>query len=354
MKSKASPGSIFTRKGSDKLIIKLYGKFYSTGLPDTPGNRKLCEKKMKSMYLKSLGMDGEVALKQPRIKEALYKFRSDHLFNKAPKTVRAYEYAFGKVIVSNIEIKRDTIIEQVKDFIINTEVSLASVEIVLRHYQVFVNWLHENDYLSKPTNIKRLLTKKSGGKLVQTYEEDEIQALVGYWTEKQPEFALLIRFMLATGGRIGETLRLKRADIDDQYILFNNKYDSAPERFPVYDEITQITAQLPQDRESLFRWSDNSTSRLNKWLRESAKELGIDLNGRSFHEFRKTFRRRLFDKGVPLEIASQLLRHRSISTTMKYYTERNQQNLRKHAVEANGNRESKTTAPDLHLLNDLL
>ena len=47
--------------------------------------------------------------------------------------------------------------------------------------------------------------------------------------------------------------------------------------------------------------------------------LDINKNGRSFHEFRKTFLYRLFKAGTPLEIASKLMRHNTIQITMKYY-----------------------------------
>jgi len=79
---------------------------------------------------------------------------------------------------------------------------------------------------------------------------------------------------------------------------------------------------------TLFGYSNNQVSRLQKSLRLREIRLGIKRGGRSFHGFRKSFSKKLFDNDVSLSDVRDLMRHSDINTTLDYYKGYNTEKLR--------------------------
>jgi integrase len=133
----------------------------------------------------------------------------------------------------------------------------------------------------------------------------------------------MCELMIYSGLRIGETLDLTWSQIDfnKKDILLKNKISKDDEIIPLSDRIIEILNNIPRKTEKVFRWSKNSKSSLNRKFDRCLKDLEIIKNNRSFHNFRKTFRMKLFNAKIPLENAKVLLRHKDIRTTIENYTE---------------------------------
>jgi len=124
-----------------------------------------------------------------------------------------------------------------------------------------------------------------------------------------------------TGARLVDALTLKPSDIKEGMINFKNKISKRPEPRPISQEAINILNSLPNYIDRLFPWSHNGTSRLHKKLVSVCEELGIERNGRSFQEFRSTFRMRLLRAGTPQEYVRWLMRHKTMAMTDKFYTQ---------------------------------
>jgi integrase/recombinase XerD len=126
-------------------------------------------------------------------------------------------------------------------------------------------------------------------------------------------FCLYCEFLLNTGLRRAEALRLKRGNVD-------------LERNAVYvektkDKETRIIPLTPRAREILVSLDDRMFSSLSKQsvsrhFAMSLKDAG--LHGFKLHSLRHSFSTALVDMGVDLVTISRLLGHSDVKTTMIY------------------------------------
>ena len=136
----------------------------------------------------------------------------------------------------------------------------------------------------------------------------------------------LIDLLASTGMRVGELVRLNRADID-----FENRecvaFGKGSKERPVYfDARTKIhlknyldsrTDENPALFVSLMRpFNRLEISGVEIRLRELGRRLGISKVHP--HKFRRTLATRAIDKEMPIEQVQRLLGHAKIDTTMQY------------------------------------
>lgn len=110
-------------------------------------------------------------------------------------------------------------------------------------------------------------------------------------------------------------------------ITWRNKRSKRAERVPIAPVVVELLGQIPRRSGTVFRWQASSDSRLRRRLYDAMKELKIDRNGRSFHEFRKTFCTMIFELGLPISASLALVRHKTIDVTIKHYLARNEDAL---------------------------
>ena len=328
------PGSIFVRKSRDtkKLIIALYGKQYHTGLDDNPANRKLAQLKKRKIYLELMGLGEQTSyvVQKRTIRVAWSEFESEHLYNLAPKTIATYKASIAKITTINKSLTTENLEKDILYFVKNsTGLAPSSKNIHLRHFQTFTNFCYKKKYIADKVDMKKYY-QKAPKKKVYTYTNDELYLMFEYWNSRDREFSLMIQFMVHTGSRITETLEMKWSQIDSEWITFYNKVNKNPELFPISKVIRGILDELPKDRLKVFRWSPTSKSVLTRRFAtffddvEFFNSKGMEpviRNGRNFHVLRKTFRRNLFERDVPLDIATELMRHSSVDVTREHYIE---------------------------------
>ena len=129
---------------------------------------------------------------------------------------------------------------------------------------------------------------------------------------------ILIDFLLSTGIRVGELVRLNIDDIDfsERECVVYGKGDK--ERKAYFDAKTKIhllnyyIESRTDDNSALFVSLNKPHSRLT----ESGKKLGVEKVHP--HKFRRTMATRAIEKGMPIEQVQKILGHEQIDTTLRY------------------------------------
>jgi integrase len=86
---------------------------------------------------------------------------------------------------------------------------------------------------------------------------------------------------------------------------------------PIRTELRPILAQLRRARGRVFDLTTQEPSRVSKLFRRIAQAAGVRS---TLHDLRRTFGTRYADK-VPSQVLQRLMRHSSISTTMRFYAD---------------------------------
>ena len=136
----------------------------------------------------------------------------------------------------------------------------------------------------------------------------------------------IIDLLASTGMRVGELVRLNRADID-----FENREcvvlgKGSKERPVYFDARTKIhlknyLASRTDENPALFVSLLHPFKRLEiSGVEIRLRQLGRRLNITRVHphKFRRTLATRAIDKGMPIEQVQRLLGHTKIDTTMQY------------------------------------
>ena len=136
----------------------------------------------------------------------------------------------------------------------------------------------------------------------------------------------IVDFLSSTGMRVGELVKLNKADID-----FENRecvvFGKGNKERPVYfDARTKIHLKnyldsRDDDNPALFvtllaPYNRLKISGVEIRLRTLGRKLGIPKVHP--HKFRRTLATKAIDKGMPIEQVQQLLGHAKIDTTMQY------------------------------------
>lgn len=199
----------------------------------------------------------------------------------------------------------------------NKKLSNNTINIYIRAFQVFMNFCSDKKYIPH-IQVNKKYKKKVTEKPIEIYSDEEINKLLEYFHEKDYQFKILIILMLTTGMRIGECLRLKKNDIKNNVINLGNKITKKPETVIISNELKNELLTINKTSD-VFKWKYSSYSRLVRRLHNAFDDLGIEAN-KSFHEFRKTYLRNLYDEKTPVQIAQKLMRHSNIKVTIENYT----------------------------------
>ena len=136
----------------------------------------------------------------------------------------------------------------------------------------------------------------------------------------------MIDFLLSTGIRVGELVRLNIDDIDfsERECVVYGKGDK--ERKAYFDAKTKIhllnyIESRTDNNIALFVSLNKPHSRLTESgvelrLREMGKKLGVEKVHP--HKFRRTMATRAIEKGMPIEQVQKILGHEQIDTTLRY------------------------------------
>lgn len=237
----------------------------------------------------------------------------------APKTVISYKNAlrgFGFDDDQNRKALQSILQSKVKQSTKRTKVTVIKTfySWLILHGEKVKNPAIDCTFKIVQTNRSRVMTP------------DELQLLHKYIDRaerREPMYALYILIMLNTGARSSTATMTEWADLDSEnrLHLFNKKtkkpYDYA---IPIIDE-QLIRIWRSMEKKSKM-WGKDANSRYKERLRSwMLFHFGHDQNGETIspHSLRHTFATNALRAGVPLEVVSKLLDHKSPATTIKVY-----------------------------------
>ena len=201
--------------------------------------------------------------------------------------------------------------------------SKVTIDNVRRILSSFFSWLEDEDYIIK-SPIRRIHKIKTTKIIRETYTDETIEKLRDGCEEIRD--LALIDFLTSTGVRVGELVRLNRADINFEErscIVFGK---GSKEREVYFDARTKLhlekyLSMRKDNNPALFVSLLAPYDRLEiSGVEIRLRKLGnnLALQGVHPHKFRRTMATKAIDKGMPIEQVQRLLGHAKIDTTLQY------------------------------------
>ena len=205
----------------------------------------------------------------------------------------------------------------------SSKASKVTIDNIRRILSSFFSWLEEENHILK-SPVRRIHKVKTGKTVKETYTDEALEIMRDS-CETDRDLAM-IDLLASTGMRVGEMVKLNRADIDFQErecIVFG-KGDK--ERRVYFDARTKIhlmryLESRTDNNPALFVSLQSPHNR----LQISGVEVRLRVLGRKLgiakvhpHKFRRTLATMAIDKGMPIEQVQRLLGHQSIDTTLQY------------------------------------
>ena len=201
--------------------------------------------------------------------------------------------------------------------------SNATVDNVRRNISSFFSWMEEEDHILKSPmrRIHKIRVKKQ---VKEVISDEAIERLRDNCTCMRD--LAMIDLLYSTGIRVGELVRLNRADInfeERECIVFGKGDKERPVYFDAKAKL-HLLAYLNErtdDNPALFVTLDAPHARLKiSGVEIRLRALGRKLNIERIHphKFRRTMATRAIDKGMPIEQVQKILGHSQIDTTMRY------------------------------------
>lgn len=243
------------------------------------------------------------------------------------RTIRYYETTLRKVLVAIPKpipaITTDDLRRYLDQYQQQSHAGKVTIDNIRRILSSFFAWLEDEDHIVK-SPVRRIHKVKTTKVVKTIYSDENLEALRdGCRTLRD---LAMIDLLASTGMRVGELVRLNRADIDfanRECIVFGK---GAKERTVYFDARTKLHLRnylnsRTDTNKALFVSLDAPHHRLNISgveirLRKLGRQLHLDRVHP--HKFRRTMATMAIDKGMPIEQVQVLLGHSKIDTTMHY------------------------------------
>lgn len=339
--------SIFNR--GRKLLINIYdpikGKAVqiSTGLDNNAANRKHAKQiaiELQEEFDASIQSYKRKNLKRNSLISAKNHFMEINS-NKSDKTKYDYKRLFNYVLpyfsedATCFDINK-TSVERLLGKINASEYSQNSKFNIVKTLKKFLSFLFEYNYTLRFTINKDLLPRQYIGP-VNIFTRDELKKILAGLKKKNSNFRTLIYLLTYTGLRPSDVYNICVEDI----ILSENKLNYFSQKtgdyftVPIHSKIKSILRTRMKEVGSgkILNYELNN---IGKAFQRYLAELGLDDKKYNLRTFRKTFISLAYENGIDLATASQLVGHKKITTTQKYYTKfsiaRHQEELKKFRI----------------------
>lgn len=158
--------------------------------------------------------------------------------------------------------------------------------------------------------------KESEGRLRWYTPEEEARVLKHLEAKGMTNFADLLVFLIDTGCRLSEALRLEYRDTDNLYARFHQTKNGRNRAVPLTARVREMLARRKGDSSAVFpAWT---VSRVNHIWDIVGSACGLTDKEACLHAFRHTCASRLVQAGIPIQVVQQWLGHKSITMTLRY------------------------------------
>lgn len=243
------------------------------------------------------------------------------------KTVRYYRLTLQKALAQLKKHLTHITTEDLREYLSAYQeehgCSQRNIDNIRRILSSFFAWLEEEDYILK-SPVRRIHKIRMAKVVKETYSDENLEQMRDNC--KTLRDLAMIDLLASTGMRVGELVRLNRADIDfvnRECVVFGKGSKERPVYFDARTKLhlQNYLASRQDDNPALFV----SLQRPYNRLQISGVEIRLRNLGRSLgihkvhpHKFRRTLATRAIDKGMPIEQVQHLLGHSKIDTTMEY------------------------------------
>ena len=185
----------------------------------------------------------------------------------------------------------------------DTHLSAQSVKHILSDVRCFLNWCEDAGLMDRSPVPRRLLPK------IQERPPDRLTEEEAARVSALPDpVGFACRFLLGTGLRWSEFVRLQVSDIADGAILVHRTKSGKMRRVPLTVEL-QAELKHRIGRLCPYRWSDYLAQKVRATTGIEAFHV---------HQLRHSFACRWLERGGSLAALQELLGHSSIVTTQRY------------------------------------
>lgn len=178
---------------------------------------------------------------------------------------------------------------------------------------VALNFAIKRGWRTKPLDLER--KKESQGRIRFLIGDEEKRLLgmtrhLGYERE-----ADLFTFLLDTGARISEALRLEQRDLTETHVTFWKTKNDLPRTIPLTERLKVLLNRLAEHQ----RPFDFEYEHCRKvWDRVRALLGFLEDEQWVIHMLRHTCASRLVQRGVPILVVQKWMGHKTITVTMRY------------------------------------
>lgn len=327
-RSERLPFSLHVKKTVNKFYILYRRKQFATGLEATEENRRIALTKGWEIYDRHVRAEVMPERRGRTTFEGAFKeFLSSHGANKSKKTIAAYNEAFKAIISTpGLKVSEAAIEDQIR-YAVKTKKHIKNGwDNYRRSFTTFLNWCVRKKILPGKIVIIDYFPKPKP-KPIRIYTTAEYEKIITAAFQADNEFGVLLSVFFLTGFRIHEILELRRAQISGVQIEMESKDERRAETFPITPELRRLFDSVPVRSDGkVFRWGNPGALR-HRFYR-LLESIGIERNGRSMHEMRKTFISNLANNDVDIRIAAELARC-SVAVMIKHYTLLSHENKKK-------------------------
>ena len=284
-------------------------------------------KRLQEVLLKRLVKD-EPEKKMISNEEYLNKFlEAKKIEGCSERTIKYYKVTVEQLLKKVLHPIRKVTTEQMREYLVDYQkinnCGKTTIDNVRRNISSFFSWLEEEDYILK--SPMRRIHKNRAEKLVKNVITDEDIERLRDGCDCLRDVAM-IDLLYSTGIRVGELVRLNRADInfsERECVVFGKGDKERRVYFDAKSKIHLINYLKSRidDNPALFVSLDKPYNR----LKISGVEIRLRQLGRKLHldrvhphKFRRSMATRAIDKGMPIEQVQKILGHSQIDTTMQY------------------------------------
>jgi integrase len=241
-----------------------------------------------------------------------------HQQTNAPATAYLYEVALNKAKDAWGDVYTQSItVRHIDGYIADLSRAGLAVPTINKNYRHLkaavkkgIEWGDFKPIIKFPKALKQTED-------VRFFSIPELQTLIGKMADDQ-EFADFCLFSAYTGLRSGEIIRLRGKDVDNPkgFLRVSSAQKNRQEsRIPINVHARGIIDRRnPTPLKKLFRF--NTVTWVSQLFREYAIKAGLE--HRRFHDLRHTFASHLAMNGKDLKSIQELMRHKSIASTMVY------------------------------------